>query len=128
MDFKTEITKQKCVETAVVLSAVLLFFGWKYEDWNYVIATIFILIISLLIPILFYPIAKLWFALGTALGFISTNVLLTLIFFLVVTPIGLLRKMLGKDSLNLTSFKKSVSSVFKVRNHQFSPEDLKNPY
>jgi len=128
MLYKQKITKQKCTETAIVLAAVLLFLGWKYEDWQYAITSFVILVLSLLIPMLFYPIAKLWFALGSLLGFISTKVLLSLIFITMLTPIGVIRKLIGKDSLHLKSFKTNKSSVLKVREHQFSADDLKTPY
>lgn len=123
-----KISKRKCTETAIVLATVLLFFGWKYQDWYYPIATLIVLISSLLIPKLFYPLAKIWFALGAVLGFFSTKISLSIIFFLVLTPVGILRKLLGKDSLQLQSFKQDKSSVLKVREHQFSAKDLKNPF
>ena len=40
-----------------------------------------------------------WMALAFALGFVMSNVILTLFFFLLVTPIGLLARLLGKDFL-----------------------------
>ena len=40
-----------------------------------------------------------WMTLAFVLGFIVSNVLLTLFFYLVVTPIGLLARCLGKDFL-----------------------------
>ncbi len=122
------ITKKKCLETAVVLTAVILFIGWKFQDWRYIIVGIVVLFLSLIVPIIFYPLAKLWFGLGTVLGFVSTKILLTVIFFLIVAPIGVFRNWIGKDSLHLKSFKKNSTSVFNIRNHKFSPEDLKNPY
>src|SRR5947208_13133347 len=40
-----------------------------------------------------------WMALAFTLGFVMSNVILTVFFFLVVTPIGLLSRLLGKDFL-----------------------------
>ena len=40
-----------------------------------------------------------WMALAFTLGFLMSNVILTLFFFLLVTPIGLLARLLGKDFL-----------------------------
>ena len=57
-----------------------------------------------------------------------SRVILTLIFFLVVTPIGLVRRLLGKDSLRLRAFKTSDDSVMLPRNHIFSGADLERPY
>ena len=40
-----------------------------------------------------------WMALAFTLGFVMSNVILTLLFFLLVTPIGLLSRLFGKDFL-----------------------------
>jgi Saxitoxin biosynthesis operon protein SxtJ len=40
-----------------------------------------------------------WMALAFTLGFVMSNVILTLFFFLLVTPIGLLARLFGKDFL-----------------------------
>ena len=59
---------------------------------------------ALLLPALVYP--KLlnwphqgWMTLGHILGWINTRIILGLIFYLVVTPIGVVRRWLGKDSM-----------------------------
>lgn len=128
MSESQKINKRQCLETAVVLAAVLLFFGYRFEDWRYVAATFFVLLVSLILPIIFYPLAKLWFGLGMVLSFVSTKILLTIIFFLILTPVGIVRKWMGKDTLFLKVFKKERTSVLKIRNHLFSAEDLKHPY
>ena len=47
------------------------------------------------------PLNKLWFKFGIFLGKIISPLIMGIIFFLVVTPIGLLMRMLGKDILSL---------------------------
>src|SRR5262245_2590082 len=42
-----------------------------------------------------------WMSLAFVLGFIVSNVILTLFFFLVITPIGLAARLLGKDFLRM---------------------------
>jgi hypothetical protein len=42
---------------------------------------------------------RLWMGLAEALGFVMTRVILGLIFFLVVTPIGIVRRLTGGDPL-----------------------------
>lgn len=122
------ITKQQCAETAVVLAAVLIFIGYNLDDWRYVLSAGIILVLSLVIPIVFYPLAKLWFALGVLLSMVSTKILLTVLFFLILTPMALFRKWIGKDSLMLKRYKKETDSVLITRDHTFSAEDLKHPY
>ena len=47
------------------------------------------------------PLNKIWFKFGIFLGKIISPLIMGIIFFLVVTPIGLIMKFLGKDLLNL---------------------------
>jgi hypothetical protein len=53
---------------------------------------------------------------------------LSLIFLVFVLPVGMFRKLTGKDSLKIKMFRKSGRSVFIERNHKFTKEDLINPY
>ena len=46
------------------------------------------------------PLNKLWFKFGMILGAIVTPIVMGLIFFLIVTPIGLIMRIMGKDLLN----------------------------
>lgn len=128
MLLKIKISKTQLIETAALMSAVLLYFAWDYQNWKLVIVAIIVLVLSLIVPKIFYPFAKLWFGSGLLLGFVSTKILLTIIFFLVVTPVGLFRKFTGKDNLSLKSFKKDATSSFVNRNHRYSSKDLKNQF
>ena len=47
------------------------------------------------------PLNKIWFKFGILLGKVITPIIMGIIFFFVVTPIGLLMKILKKDLLNL---------------------------
>jgi hypothetical protein len=42
-----------------------------------------------------------WMALAFLLGFVVSNILLTLLFFLAITPIGLIARLFGRDFLSL---------------------------
>jgi hypothetical protein len=55
-------------------------------------------------------------------------VLLTAVFYAVVTPSGLLRRLFGRDALQLRAFKTSEASVLHERRHRFVAADLENPY
>jgi hypothetical protein len=67
-----------------------------------------------------------WLALGRILNTISTTILLTLVFFLLVLPIGLIRRLTGADPLRLKQFRKSRGSVLFTRDHTYSKNDLQN--
>ena len=68
--------------------------------WSLIISFIFI-ILGLLNSKILTPLNKLWFKFGIFLGKIVSPLIMGVIFFFVVTPIGLIMRMLGKDLLNL---------------------------
>ena len=68
--------------------------------WSIIISLIF-LILGLLKSKILTPLNTLWFKFGIFLGKIVSPIIMGLIFFLVVTPIGILMRILGKDLLNL---------------------------
>ena len=68
--------------------------------WSLVISLIF-LVLGILNSNILSPLNKLWFKFGIFLGKIISPIIMGIIFFLVVTPIGLIMRLIGKDVLNL---------------------------
>ena len=68
--------------------------------WSLIISIIF-LALGLLNSKILTPFNKLWFEFGILLGKIISPLVMGIIFFLVVTPIGLTMRLFGKDVLNL---------------------------
>ena len=68
--------------------------------WSLFISLVF-LTLGLLNSNILTPLNKIWFKFGILLGKVITPILMGIIFFFVVTPIGLLMKILKKDLLNL---------------------------
>tara|TARA_B100000575_G_scaffold153457_1_gene122453 strand:- start:145 stop:528 length:384 start_codon:yes stop_codon:yes gene_type:complete len=73
--------------------------------WSLLISLVF-LFLGLINSKILNPLNKLWFKLGMFLGKIISPIVMGIIFFLVVTPIGLIMRILGKDLLNLKYDKK----------------------
>jgi len=69
-----------------------------------------------------------WFALSQLIGTVVSKVLLTLVFAALVVPMGISRRLLGKDSLQLSKFRRGSESVMKVRDHLYAASDLDRPY
>jgi len=68
--------------------------------WSVILSLIF-LVLGLLDSKILTPLNKIWFKFGILLGRIVSPFIMGIIFFFVVTPIGLLMRILGKDLLNL---------------------------
>jgi cytochrome c oxidase subunit IV len=76
--------------------------------WSLIISFLF-LFLGLVNSKILTPLNKLWFRFGLLLGKIISPIIMGVIFFLVVTPIGLLMRLFGKDILNLKLNKKKSS-------------------
>ena len=74
--------------------------GGDIRIWSGMISFIF-LILGLLNSSILTPLNKYWFKFGIFLGKIISPMIMGIIFFLVVTPTGLIMRLLGKDILNL---------------------------
>ena len=74
--------------------------GGEIRIWSLIISLIF-LILGLLNSKILAPLNKIWFKFGILLGKIVSPLIMGIIFFLVVTPIGFIMRLLGKDVLNL---------------------------
>ena len=72
----------------------------EFRLWSLIISFIFF-ILGILNSKILTPLNKLWFKFGIFLGKIVSPIIMGVIFFFVVTPIGVLMRIFGKDILNL---------------------------
>jgi len=78
----------------------------SFRIWSVIISLVF-LIITIIKPNLFTFLNKLWIKFGILLGKIISPIIMGLVFFLVVTPVGIFVKILKKDVMGLKSEKSS---------------------
>ena len=120
------ITDAKDTGMALVLIVLICDFVWDLNVLK--LAALILLIVNMTIPNLYKPAAKLWLGVSTILGTFVSKIILTLIFFGLVTPVGIIRRILGKDSLQLNKWKNGSESVFQVRDHTFVPSEIEKPF
>jgi energy-coupling factor transporter transmembrane protein EcfT len=115
-------------DTALAL-AFLLLLVWLFTGRDFwVHAVMGLLVLAMVFPGAMALPAKAWFGLSRILGGVMSRVILTGIFFLIVCPVALVRRAAGKDALGLKKWKRDDQSVFFVREHVFTEQDLHNPY
>ena len=66
-----------------------------------------------------------WMKLSMILGAIMSRVILTVVFFLVILPLGFISRVFGKNDLIVDP---ATPSIFKERDHSFTKEDLEHPW
>lgn len=126
--FSTNISKSQARDTGMSMVLILLLLGVFNLNFVYIKIAILVLIFTMAFPLIFKYMAVLWFGFSHVLGAIVSKIVLTFIFFLVVTPVGLIRRLLGYDSLKLRKFKKGTESVLQVRNITFTKRDIDKPF
>ena len=99
-----------------VLIAISIFMLWKtFNQYQLVfIIGILFIILGFFIPRILKPIYIIWMTFATILGWIMTRVILTILFYLIVTPIGLIARVFGAKFLDL-SWNKNVKSYWNKR-------------
>lgn len=73
--------------------------GGEFRTWALVTSCAFA-VISLIAPKLLAPLNTVWFKFGLLLHKIVSPIVMGILYFLTVTPIGLLMRLFGKDPLN----------------------------
>jgi hypothetical protein len=121
-------TPEQARDTGMAMVLICLLWAYWGARPGAVPLAIGLLLLTMVWPKAFKPLAVLWFGLSHLLGAVVSRIILTLLFFLLVTPVGLVRRWVGADSLQLKKWKKDRGSVFVVREGTILPKDLENPY
>jgi polyferredoxin len=128
MMLNTTMTKEQSKDTGMALVLILLLV-WGYTRHDaFVLTAIGLHVVSMTVPQVFRPAAVVWFGLSHILGAVVSRLILGGVFFVVVTPVAIWRRVFKLDSLQLREFKTGQGSVMKERNHTYTGKDLEQPY
>lgn len=125
---KMEVSDEQCKDSGLALVLIALILSMVFSPHYVLPIGIGLLVVTMSVPTLFRPFARIWFGFSHALGTLVSRILLTLLFYGLVTPVGFIRRLLGKDSMQLKKWKRGEVSVFHDRDHLFTRQDLDNPY
>ena len=127
MDLKN-ITKEQAKDTGLALILILLIIEYARYRHVIILAAGLVLVLTMTQPAVFRPLGRLWFGLSHFLGTIVSKIILSIVFFLIVTPVGLMRKAFGADPMKSGLWKKGNDSVLVERNHNYTKADIEKPY
>ncbi len=105
-----------------IISGLLMYYGKEAYQLIAIIASTFIGL-GFIFPVLLKPIYFPWMIFATILGWIMTRFVLSIVFYFILTPIGLVTRILGEDFLAL---KKLQSDSY--WNHRDSSKELNQNY
>ena len=91
------------IMVGTILLLIAGFFFWKEkESFQLFLSIGFVLFVAgIAIPFILKPIYWVWMVFATILGWFMTRVILSLLFYVVITPIGLILRSLDKQFLDL---------------------------
>jgi hypothetical protein len=116
--------REKVLETILVISLGLVALSVFFRVRALIGIAVLVGIVGLFIKPLAERIAWLWMKLAEGLGFVTSRILLSLVFFLVLYPIALLHRLSSKNHLQL---KRSAGDTYYFdRNHRYTPKDFEN--
>ncbi len=126
--FLKKITPDQAKDTGMAMILICLILGFISKNIFFYNVAIPLLILNMTFPLAYKPIAKVWLLFSHILGAVVSKIIISAVFFIIVTPIGIIRRLFRYDSLQLKKWKKNKSSVFEVRNQTFELKDIEKPF
>lgn len=126
--------KKELREFGIVICAALIIIAGvgllRHKAWPpYLIITGIIFGgLGVLAPFLLLPFQKIWMAFALIIGFFMSRIVLTILFYFVITPIGLLTKLFGKDILDQKIQKNKASYWIPREQAPKTKESYENQY
>ena len=122
------VPQNQAKDTGLALVLILLIIAHFWDKSELVLPAIGVLLLTMTFPVVFSPLAWVWFGLSRILADIVSRMLLMVLFVVVVIPVALIRRLCGADPMRLKAWKNGRDSVLARRDHTFSAKDLERPY
>jgi len=126
--FLTTVSKQQAKDTGMAVVLILLLIGVIQQDLLTIKIAIIALIFAMATPLVYKYVTPIWLGLSHLLGNVMSKILLTVIFCLIVFPVGFVRRLFGYDTLKLNEFKNGTESVMQIRDITFKKNDMYKPF
>lgn len=122
------MTREQNIQVGLLITGLTGLAAWYTQAWLFGRIAGTAWLITLICPRLYTPVSFLWYRLATRLERFFSVWILAVLFFGVVTPVGWLRRRIGKDGWLLRRFGQGTTSVFKMRDHTYRPDDMDHQY
>jgi len=100
-------------------------FDGSWPLWPWPVAVLF-LAMGLLLPMSLRHVFTWWMRFGHLISRVTTPLILGILFYLVITPVGLIRRIMGKDSMRRNV--DNGSDSYKVESRQPEHEHMERPF
>tara|TARA_B100001971_G_scaffold196927_1_gene205163 strand:- start:1237 stop:1650 length:414 start_codon:yes stop_codon:yes gene_type:complete len=118
------------ITVGLILMIVSGFLFWKEKESFQILITsgAILLILGVTIPVILKYIYWVWMIFATIIGWVMTRVILSLMFYAIITPIGFILRLFGKQFIEL-NWNKTDSTYWKYRTKSiFEKEDYEKQF
>lgn len=119
---------EQAKDAGLALVLILLLFVLLGNMQFLLLPAVACLVLVMAVPVAFTCWARVWFGLSRLLGMVVPKILLAIIFYLMVVPVGIMRRFCGADSMRIKLWKQGKESVFVDRNYTMTKRDIERPY
>lgn len=120
--------KFQTLETLATLSLAAGVIGFLTKNVGFYYAATLLIFIGLFVKPLANVITKAWLKFSHVLGAINSKILLGLLFFLILSPLGFLFRKFKGDSLKIKKKSAEESSYWVTKDHQYLPQDFEHTW
>lgn len=105
--------RQFGITIGIIMGMFSIWLTWLGEkEFLYLsIVSVFFIFFAFFLPTLLKPFHKVWMTFAILMSWLITSIIMIVLFYLLVTPIGLLAKLCGRDFLN-RRFDKDVKTYW----------------
>ena len=125
---RTGLREFALVTGGVIVGLFGLFLPWLLDlgwpTWPWILAAVLVAV-GLIAPMALRPVYKAWMQFGLILSRFTTPIIMGLVFFLVITPTGLLRRLLASDPL---ARKFDDRESYRVPSKKAAAKNMERPY
>ena len=104
------------ITIGIIVIVIAVFLFWKEKELYQIFFTlgVALCLLGIALPVILKPIYWIWMIFATILGWIMTRVILSLMFYGIITPIGLILRLFGKQFIEL-KWKKTETTYWNNR-------------
>lgn len=123
-----KLSEKQIQESGIVFIICLLIIDHFVYPIPFVF-TLFLLFIVLIKPLFYKPFAIAWFFLAEMLGSQVPKIILTIVFYLIVCPVGMIINLFKENQMRLSRKQmESKSTAFISREHKYTIADIEKPF
>ena len=109
------------VGTVLLLVGIVLYLIGKSSSVVFGGIGVLLILFGLTLPNILKPLNKIWMSLAVILGWFMSRVILFILYYVIITPIGIFLKLIGKDFLQL-KIDKSSKSYWETREKKIAEQ------